>query len=231
MPLVPPSGGRARAMELVSRLVTRETIVDVGGLVTVGSSGLALAGETDLALVVALDRFGSGESFLGLLGGYGLRRGACATSITWDTTDVVVVAKDEDSLRTALRRLEELGGGAVFAVGQEVVAELPAPIYSVISPEPLPVVVRQLADVERALAENGVPWERPLPELGHAHHGGHSPPADQPPRLRPSQGRGGTGLGGLTGGAAARTSPACARMNSSVWVKMRSLSWSMVATW
>lgn len=163
--LVVPSVGGARAMELVSRLVTREALVDVAGLVTVDSSGLALSGDSDLILAVALDRFGSGTSFLGLLGGYGLRRGACATSITWDTTDVVVVAKDEASLRTALRRLEELGGGAVFAVGQEVVAELPAPIYSVISPEPLAVVVRQLAQVERALAENGVPWERPLLSL------------------------------------------------------------------
>ena len=150
-PLVLPSGGRVRAMELVSRLVTRETLVD--------------AGDVDLLLAVALDRFGSGESFLGLLGGYGLRRGACATSITWDTTDVVAVGRDEESLRTALHRLEELSGGAVFAIGRQVVAELPAPIFSIISPEPLPVVVRRLAEVERALGENGVPWERPLLSL------------------------------------------------------------------
>ena len=101
--------------------------MDVGSLVTSGVSGLAPAGDIDLALVVALDRFGSGESFLGLLGGYGLRRGACATSITWDTTDVVAVGKDEASLRTALRRLEELGGGAVFAIGRRWWRNCPRP--------------------------------------------------------------------------------------------------------
>jgi adenine deaminase len=53
----------------------------------------------------------------------------------------------------------------VFAIGGQVVAELPAPVCSIISPEPLPVVVRQLAGLERALTENGVPWERPLLSL------------------------------------------------------------------
>jgi adenine deaminase len=154
-----PRLGRARVIELVSRLVTREAVIELDGMEG-GPDPVA-----DVLLAVTVDRSGSGEGFLGLLKGYGLRRGACVTSITWDTTDCVGVAADRLSLRTAFRRLEEIGGGAVFAVGDEVVAELAAPVYGLISPRPLPVVVEQLAALERALSENGVPWERPLLSL------------------------------------------------------------------
>jgi adenine deaminase len=154
-----PREGRARVLELVSRLVTRETVIELDGL------GGCPDPAADVLLAVAVDRFGSGEGFVGLLKGYGLRRGACVTSITWDTTDCVGVAADELSLRTALRRLEEIGGGAVYAVGGEVAAELAAPVYGLIMPRPLPVVVERLAALERALFENGVPWERPLLSL------------------------------------------------------------------
>jgi adenine deaminase len=158
-PLAIPRCGRVRALELVSRLVTREAMVDLD------ERDVAVRLGEDLVLVLAVDRKGSGGSFLGLLAGYGLRRGACATSLTWDTTDCVAVAAEERSLRTALGRLEEIGGGAVYAVGETVVAEIAAPVYGLMSRDPLPVVVEQFRTLERKLAENGVPWERPLLSL------------------------------------------------------------------
>jgi adenine deaminase len=118
--------------------------------------------EADLALVLALDRYGGDEYFLGLLQGSGLRRGACATSMTWDTTDCIAVGNDVVSLETAVRRLEERGGGAVFALEREVLAEFPAPYYGIFSSQPLETVAGQLEGVERALKGNGMRWERPL---------------------------------------------------------------------
>jgi adenine deaminase len=103
-----------------------------------------------------------GNIVLGLLQGSGLHRGACATRMTWDTTDCLVVANDLVSLATAVERLDRIGGGVVFAVDNEIVAEFSAPIYGIISHRSMEAVADQLGRIEQALWGNGMPWERRL---------------------------------------------------------------------
>lgn len=73
--------------------------------------------------MAALDRLGSGKAFVGLLKGFGLSRGACGSTMCWDTADMMLVGCDPASMATVLGRIQELGGGAVYATGEEVVAE------------------------------------------------------------------------------------------------------------
>lgn len=150
----PPRTGRCRAMELVTRLVTREKIVDFD----------RPEEAADVLLAVALNRSGIGESrsFTGFLQGYGLQRGACGTTMCWDTVDLVCVGAEMTSIRTVIERLKEIGGGAVFAVGETVVAEYPAPLCGIGSQEPMDVLVRQMKRLEEALRQAGVPWEKPI---------------------------------------------------------------------
>jgi adenine deaminase len=144
--------GKARAMELVSRLVTREIMVDL-------SSEDELR---DVLMVLALDRAGSCESFLGLIKGFGLQRGACGTTMCWDTTDMIIVGRDTHSMVVAAKRLQQMGGGAVYVIGEDVIASFPAPICGVLSLETMETAGEQMATLEKALRENGVPWEKPV---------------------------------------------------------------------
>ncbi len=148
----PPRTGRLRAMELVTRLVTREKIVNFDHPEE----------AADVLLAVALNRTGGSESFTGFLQGFGLQRGACGTTMCWDTVDLVCVGAEMTSIRTVIERLKEIGGGAVFAVGETVVAEYPAPVCGVGSLEPMGVLVRQMRRLEEALHAAGVPWEKPI---------------------------------------------------------------------
>jgi adenine deaminase len=147
-----PSRGKVRVMELVSRLVTKEKVIDLEDR----------EASKDLVPVLALDRMGGKESFMGFLKGFGLRRGALGTTMTWDTTDLMVAGWDGDSMRTVIGRLKEIGGGAVYAIGKEVIAEFPASLCGVISLKPMAVMREEMRRVEEALRENGVRWERPV---------------------------------------------------------------------
>ncbi len=167
----PPAAPRVRVMELETRLVTREAIVDPRG-----------PDGKDLIMALAVDRVAGRGSFMGLLKGFGLTRGACGSTMCWDTPDMIVVGCDPRSMRTAMGRLVAIGGGAVYAIGEEVIAEFPAPLCGVVSLAPMERARDEIRGVERALSDNGVRWDKPLltidtlgtaaiPHLRITHHG------------------------------------------------------------
>ena len=152
-PLPPvPSKGKVRIMELVSRLVTKQRVMDLGDQET----------WEDLIPLLAVNRLGEKGSFMGFLKGFGLRQGACGSTMAWDTTDMLVAGCDPVSMKTVIGRVKELEGGAVYAVGEKVIAEFPAPLCGVISMKPMKTMREEMKRVEDALRENGVKWERPL---------------------------------------------------------------------
>ncbi|OGP89437.1 MAG: hypothetical protein A2157_13300 [Deltaproteobacteria bacterium RBG_16_47_11] len=147
-----PSKGKARVMKLVSRLVTKEVIIDFTDP----------EASEDVMMILALDRLGGKESFMGLLKGFGLQKGACGSTMVWDTTDMLVAGCDTLSMKTVIERLKEIGGGAVYASGKEVIAEFPASLCGVISLKPMAIMREEMKQIENALWKNGVKWERPV---------------------------------------------------------------------
>jgi len=148
----PQKTGRLRAMELVTRLVTREKILDFENPEE----------ATDVLLTVALDRTGGRQSFTGFLKGFGLQRGACGTTMCWDAVDMVCAGADMISIRTVVERLREIGGGAVFAIGETVVAEFPAPLCGIVSLAPMKTLSGQMKKLDEALRNSGTRWEKPV---------------------------------------------------------------------
>lgn len=147
-----PNRGKVRVMELVTRLVAQEKMIN-----------LEIPSESeDLIMILAIDRLGSGKTFTGLLKGFGLRKGAYGSTTCWDTTDMIIVGCDTRSMETVVERLKGIGGGGVYAVEGEVVAEFPAPLCGMVSLKSMEVVREELRQVEESLRKNGVPWEKPM---------------------------------------------------------------------
>lgn len=166
-----PAAARVRVMELETRLVTREAIVDPQG-----------PDGKDVIMALAVDRVAGRGAFMGLLKGFGLTRGACGSTMCWDTGDMVIVGCDVRSMRTAMERLVAIGGGAVYAIGEELIAEFPAPLCGVVSLAPMERARDEIRALETALRDNGVRWDKPLltidtlgtaaiPHLRITHHG------------------------------------------------------------
>jgi len=164
--------GKVRVMELVSNLVTQERVIDLRNNKE----------SKDVLMLLAIDRIGKGGAFMGLLKGFGLRRGAYGSTMCWDTVDMIVVGCDTKSMETVIKRLKEIGGGGVYAIGERVVAEFPAPLGGLISLKPMETIRDEIKGLERSLRKNGARWEKnaltidtlstaAIPHLRITHHG------------------------------------------------------------
>ena len=101
---------------------------------------------------------GTGRVGVGLVRGFGLERGALASTIAHDAHNVVAVGVSDEDLLAAVRRLGELGGGIVVVDNGEVASELPLPVAGLLADAPLRQVIAQsLAcnDAARALGWSG----------------------------------------------------------------------------
>jgi len=167
-----PKKGKVRAIELVTRLVTEERVIDLDNPEE----------SKDVIPVLALNRIGTGNGFMGFLKGFGLRKGACGSTMCWDTIDLIVAGCDTRSIKTVIERLKEIGGGAVYAIGDEVVSEFSAPLCGMVSLKSMETIREEVRKIEESLRKNGVQWERPIltldvlgtpaiPRLRITHHG------------------------------------------------------------
>jgi adenine deaminase len=77
-----------------------------------------------------------------------MREGALATSLIWDTCNILVVGASEREMVSAVNRLLEHQGGIVVVRGEEVVAELPLPICGTVSDKSLEEIAQRIAEIE-----------------------------------------------------------------------------------
>jgi adenine deaminase len=148
-----------RAVEMVTHLVTREATAQPPAR----DGQLVADPRQDLAKLAAFNRSGrSADGFVGFVRGFGLERGALATSMCWDSQCLIVIGVDDrDMAHAACRLLDSQGGATVFANG-ELLAEFQAPVGGIISQAPLPDIVAELEEVEQALRHLGTRLEDPL---------------------------------------------------------------------
>ncbi|MBD0339188.1 MAG: adenine deaminase [Thermoleophilia bacterium] len=120
--------------------------------------------ERDLAKIAVIERhLGTGRIGLGLVRGFGLQRGALASTIAHDAHNIVVVGVDDHDMARAVTRLAELGGGEVVVEDRGVRAELPLPVAGLLSDAPLEDVLTAsracLAATRRLGCELAAPFQ------------------------------------------------------------------------
>jgi adenine deaminase len=117
---------------------------------------LVAAPDQDLLKLAVVERHhGTGNLGLGLVKGFGLKRGACASSVAHDSHHLVVVGASEADMLAALARLAALGGGLAVVADGRVLAELPLPLAGLMSPKPLQEVAAAYGSLQTAYRELG----------------------------------------------------------------------------
>ena len=120
----------------------------------------------DLLKLVVIERHhASGNIGLGMVKGFGLRKGALASSVAHDAHNLVIVGVDDNDILRAARVLEEMGGGFACVVDGEVRASVPLPFGGLVSPLPAAELVQQLRVLDAAAAELGCTLEHPCMTL------------------------------------------------------------------
>jgi len=112
--------------------------------------------ERDILKLVVVERHkASGNIGLGLVKGFGLKKGALASSVAHDSHNIIAVGTNDLDILKAIEEINRLQGGLVVCANLEILASLPLPIAGLLSPEPLEVVVSQHEKAEEAAASLG----------------------------------------------------------------------------
>ena len=118
-----------------------------------------------LKLVVVERHKATGNIGLGLVKGFGLKRGALASSIAHDSHNIVAAGTSDEDIFTAVKEIERLRGGLVIAAGGKVLASLALPIAGLLSDEPLEVVVDELEKLVKLANDLGTTLPSPFATL------------------------------------------------------------------
>jgi adenine deaminase len=161
--LISPPGNMVRVtvrvMEMVTDLVTAENIMEL----PVSGGHVQLDTSQDIIKIAAVDRTRRpGKAFVGLVRGFGMKSGAMACSASWDTSDIVVVGADDGDMAAAVNRIRKMQGGSVICRKGRILAELPMPIFGLVSDLPMPDIVEKLQAIRKAAASLGVAFPDPL---------------------------------------------------------------------
>ncbi len=122
--------------------------------------------ERDILKLVVVERHqATGNIGVGLVSGFGLKRGALASSIAHDSHNIIAVGTSDNDILAAIKEIERLQGGLVAAAGGKILASLALPVAGLLSEEPLEVVVSKLEGLEKIATELGTTLASPLATL------------------------------------------------------------------
>jgi adenine deaminase len=120
----------------------------------------------DLLRVAVIERHGkNGNVATGFVRGFGLTRGAIASTLCHDHHNAVVVGVDYADKALAVRRLGEIEGGFCVAADGRVLAELALPVAGLMSLQPFEAVREGLAGLRAAARDLGVTLPEPFLQL------------------------------------------------------------------
>ena len=120
----------------------------------------------DLVKIAVIERHGvNGNRATGFVKGFGLQRGAIASTVCHDHHNIAVVGADYADMALAANRLGEIEGGFVVVEGGRILAELALPVAGLMSLEPFEVVHRDLIKLRAAARSLGVTLEEPFLQL------------------------------------------------------------------
>jgi adenine deaminase len=119
--------------------------------------------KQDVLKIAVVARHGKNTNIgRGFVKGFGLTRGALASSIGHDSHNICVVGADDEDMAVAVNRLIEMQGGFAVAAGGAVRAELALPVAGLMSAGSFEGVHRALVPLRAAAKELGTSLKEPF---------------------------------------------------------------------
>jgi adenine deaminase len=157
------AGDSLPVIEVVpGQIVTRKKSVKV----TVNNGEVVADTERDILKIAVVERHrASGNIGLGLIAGFGLKRGALASSVAHDSHNIVVVGAGDEDMYVAVKEIEKTGGSLVVAAGGRVLDSLALPVAGILADRPLETVVDELERLQKSAVALGTSLPAPFAAL------------------------------------------------------------------
>uniref|UniRef100_A0A7C6EDB3 Adenine deaminase n=1 Tax=candidate division WOR-3 bacterium TaxID=2052148 RepID=A0A7C6EDB3_UNCW3 len=119
--------------------------------------------ERDILKIVVIERHRrTGNIGVGLVQGFGLKKGAIASSVAHDSHNIIGVGTNDTDLLAAVKEVIRLQGGLVIAADNKIQGSLPLPIAGLMSKEKAETVIEKLNKMLAKLKVWGAKMENPF---------------------------------------------------------------------
>ena len=124
-------------------LITEKVIRDLDNNI-VGEKGELIQGR-DIQKVAVIERHkGTGNIGLALVEGFGLKKGAIASTVAHDSHNLIVIGDRDEDMLLAIEELKKVGGGITIISKGKILETLPLSVGGLMSQEPLEKVDEKL---------------------------------------------------------------------------------------
>ena len=148
------SGNLIRIIELITgQVYTRQIIENV---LKEEDGEVRSDPSRDLLKIAVIERHhATGNIGLGFVRGFGLKKGAIASSVAHDSHNIIVVGTNDRDMYLAAMKIKEIGGGHVVVAGGKVLGSLQLPIAGLFSDRSLEELVKEEEKLLMATRELG----------------------------------------------------------------------------
>lgn len=120
----------------------------------------------DILKISVIERHGkNGNMATGFVQGFGLKKGAIASTVGHDSHNICVVGADDDDMAIAANRLSDINGGFVVVENGKVTGEIALPVAGLMSLEPFETVRDTLHHLRQAAYALGSTLQEPFLQL------------------------------------------------------------------
>lgn len=164
---VPAASGVAPQRVRVIGVRRRQIVTDSLEARLPVSDGLVRADlSQDVLKIAVFERHrGTGRRAVGFVKGFGMQRGAIATSINHDSHNAIVIGTDDELMAAALNRLRDIDGGIVVALDDTAIEVLPLPLGGLMCDRPPQEVAAALERLRGFTKTLGCRLEEPFIQL------------------------------------------------------------------
>jgi adenine deaminase len=122
--------------------------------------------EKDILKLAVVERYNkNGNIGMTFVHGFGLQRGALASSVSHDHHNIVIVGTNNEDMALCVSALEKSHGGLAVAAGGKVLDVLPLPIAGLMSTMPAKEVIKDLKKITSIAKDLGCKLPSPFMTL------------------------------------------------------------------
>jgi len=129
-------------------------------------NGSVVPDETkDVLKIAVLCRYGNNKVAAGFVKGFGLKRGAIASSVAHDSHNIIAVGTNDADIAAAVNRIIEKKGGLAVANDGDIIGEIALPVAGLMSANVVEYVSGELSNLSDAVKLIGCRLRAPFMTL------------------------------------------------------------------
>ena len=154
------SGNKVRVIEIIpDQIVNRMTVVEP----LIKNGEICSDTDRDILKICVVERHkGTGNVGIGLVKGFGIKKGAIASSVSHDSHNIVAVGVDDEDIYRAIVEIRDMGGGMVVVSDGKAVSKVRLEIAGLMTNSSLDELLEGLKDLDHHAKGLGISLGNPF---------------------------------------------------------------------